>query len=154
MAARTLDISSTKTAKNEDGSPNFRPLVTLLPHVFVSCLQISFRLAPLPTVSMSCLQILCRAWYVITDFRTELWWKNIYRRVLQISVNQEFSLYACLPGHACIRAKALILRGLRNTLCVQLLVSLQTWFGKTVTYHRSLRGCMDEFKRICLYCIY
>lgn len=77
MAARTSDISSTKTAKNvdeklknklpsmkngknvdentksalpsttsaenEDGSPNFRPLVTLLPHVFVSCLQILCR---------------------------------------------------------------------------------------------------------------
>ena len=37
-------LPSMKTARIMDGSPNFRPLVTLLPRIFVSCLQILCRM--------------------------------------------------------------------------------------------------------------
>ena len=106
---------SMKTGKNVDGSPNLWPHAARLPLVPVPDLLVSYRLAQFPAISVSGPLILCRAWYVKTSVWTGLERKNIFERVLQMSVNQEYNSYACLPGHACIWAKMLTLRDLQNT---------------------------------------
>ena len=104
-----------KTVKIVDGSTNLWPHAARLPLVPVPDLLVSCGLAQLPAVFVSGLLVLCRAWYVKTSVWTGLERKNIFERVLQMSVNQEHNSYACLPRHACIWAKMLTFRDLQNT---------------------------------------